>query len=300
MTEKTQDYVRPFILRQGGVRGRFAVLDQTVDTILRKQNYPEAIARLVGEAIVVCALVANGFKLRHRFSIQLKTDGELRLLMAEFTAGGEMRAYASFDDAARSYSAEQAYNLVGRGTMAMIIDNGPGSEPYQGIVPLTGGDFAESVEFYFNQSDQIDTVIRLGVAQQQEPETKYLARGVLLQNLPAEGGLAVGDDEDAFVTAQALLHTLKDVELYDEGLNANQLLYNLFHEMEVAVLDDQQVHFGCSCTRERIGVAICVYDQEGVENLPPQEMIAADCQFCGEQYVFSGAELKILQEENQS
>lgn len=209
LTKQSKDFVRPFLLRRSGVRGRVAHLNETVNDVLSRQDYPEAVARLVGEALLVCALVASGFKLRHRFSLQIKTDGEVRLIMAEYTTDGTMRAYASFDDAARLIPMEQAHNLLGRGTMAMIIDHGPGTEPYQGIVPLSGGDIAESVQEYFGQSDQIPTSIRVAMAQQIEPDNSYMASGILVQHLPGEGGHD-GHDEDDFVAADAIMHTIHD------------------------------------------------------------------------------------------
>ncbi len=291
LTEQSKDFVRPFLLRRSGVRGRVAHLNETVNDVLSRQDYPEAVARLVGEALLVCALVASGFKLRHRFSLQIKTDGEVRLIMAEYTTDGTMRAYASFDDAARLIPMEQAHNLLGRGTMAMIIDHGPGTEPYQGIVPLSGGDIAESVQEYFGQSDQIPTSIRVAMAQQIEPDNSYMASGILVQHLPGEGGHD-GHDEDDFVAADAIMHTIHDSELCDVGFDANGLLYKLFHEHEVAVLDDAPVCFGCSCSHQRIADAIRLYDKEGIAELEDAQMVDASCQFCGHVYEFSGGELK--------
>ncbi len=291
LAEVPGDFVRPFFLRLSGVRGRVAHLNETVNQVLSRQNYPEAVARLVGEALLVCALVASGFKLRHRFSLQIKTDGEVRLIMAEYTADGTMRAYASFDDGARLVPMEQAHNLLGRGTMAMIIDHGPGTEPYQGIVPLTGGDIAESVEEYFGQSDQIPTSIRVAIAEQKEPDQSFMATGILVQHLPGEGGHD-GQDEDGFVAADAIMHTIHDGELCDVAFDANQLLFKLFHEYDVAVLDDAKVCFGCSCSHERIAAAIRLYDKDGIAELKDDQVVDASCQFCGHVYEFKGLELK--------
>ncbi len=298
LTEASGDFVRPFLLRLSGVRGRVAHLNETVNEVLSRQSYPEAVTRLVGEALLVCALVASGFKLRHRFSLQIKSDGEVRLIMAEYTADGTMRAYASFDDGARLVPMEQAHNLLGRGTMAMIIDHGPGTEPYQGIVPLTGGDIAESVEAYFGQSDQIPTSIRVAIAEQKEPDHAFMATGIMVQHLPGEGGHDGhdghdGQDEDGFVATNAIMHTIHDGELCDVAFDANQLLFKLFHEYDVAVLDDAQVRFGCSCSHERIAAAICLYDKDGIAELEDDQVVDASCQFCGHVYEFKGAELKL-------
>ncbi len=300
MTEEhtpSLDFIRPFLLGSSRVRGRIARLDDTLTNILSRHEYPEAVRRLVGETLVICALIATGLKIKHRFSVQVKTDAEIKLLMAEYNVDGTMRAYASFDDGAHGVPIEQAYTLIGRGTMTMIVEQGAGTQPYQGIVPLEGGDLAESVEIYFGQSDQIPTSVRLCFVEEHEPGACFRVSGIMIQQLPDHGGVdapaaSQSHLDDAFPMAHALLHTVRDDELIVDHDEANNLLFKLFHEMDVSVFEDHHISFGCSCSWERIGRAICLYDAEGVENMTNEAQVEANCQFCGAHYEFQGERLK--------
>src|ERR1700735_5346332 len=250
------DTILPFEVAALDLRGRVARLGPAVDTILTARNYPPPVAKLLGEAIVLTALLGSALKFEGRFILQTQSDGPVRMLVVDFTTPGTLRACARFDAAlvaaAMAAGAADAGALLGRGHLAMTIDQGPEMSRYQGLVALTGGSLEDAAHEYFLRSEQIPTRVRLAVAEELSagaggPRHRWRAGGMLLQFLPKKAERMRGPDldpgdapegvilpevpeDDAWVEGQTLIATVEDIELIDPDISSERLLYRLFHE----------------------------------------------------------------------
>ena len=152
------DTVLPFQLDRSDIRGRVARLDGTLDRVLAQHDYPPAIEALVAEMTLLTALIGQTIKLRWKLSLQVRGDGPARLIATDFYAparDGEparLRAYASYDEE-RVDPLSKPFDLIGKGYFAILIDQGEGMTPYQGITPIAGGSLAACAETYFAQSE---------------------------------------------------------------------------------------------------------------------------------------------------
>jgi len=137
------DTVLPFEVAPLDLRGRVVRLGPVVDNILSGHNYPEPVAKLLGEAIVLGVLLGTALKFEGRFILQTKTDGPVPMLVVDFTTPDKVRACARFDKdrvaAAIAARKTEAGSLLGRGHLAMTIDQGGDMSRYQGLVALEGG-----------------------------------------------------------------------------------------------------------------------------------------------------------------
>src|SRR6476646_5007097 len=169
------DTVQPFEVSALDLRGRVVRLGPAVDTILSGHDYPEPVAQLLGEAIVLGVLLGTALKFEGRFILQTKTDGPVGMLVVDFTTPDRVRACARFDRQAVadaiSAGRKDAGALLGRGHLAMTIDQGGSTSRYQGLVALEGGSLEDAAHEYFLRSEQIPTRVRLAVAEE------YLAGG---------------------------------------------------------------------------------------------------------------------------
>src|SRR5690606_27717968 len=242
------------------------------DTILSRHNYPAPVARLLGEAVVLSALIGSSLKFDGRFIMQTQTDGPVNLIVVDFDAPDGMRGYARFDHDALLKAAEEGRTkpgeLLGNGHLAMTIDQGPHTERYQGIVALQGHSLEEVAHTYFMQSEQIPTQVRLAVAefmQKGDHRPHWRAGGVLIQHLPEHGMSRQADlpgdgnfdnpdriDADGWTEARALLATLDDLELADPDLTSERLLFRLYHETGVRVFTPLPMVERCSCSADGI------------------------------------------------
>ncbi|MEL6610290.1 MAG: Hsp33 family molecular chaperone HslO [Pseudomonadota bacterium] len=306
------DTVLPFQLDRSDIRGRVARLDGVLDEVLSQHDYPTGIEALVAEMSLLTALIGQTIKLRWKLSLQVRGDGPARLIATDYYGPAEegeparIRAYASFDKDRFDETAEP-FSQIGKGYFAILIDQGQGMTPYQGITPIAGGSLSACAETYFAQSEQLPTRFSLTYGRSSapgEPES-WRAGGVMLQHMPeaspfvatdgssGEGGLLQAADildEDAgenWLRANTLLDTVEDLELIGPSVQPTELLTRLFHEEQPRVFDAQPVKFGCTCSADRVRQSLSIYSARDIAHMTLDNgTVTADCQFCGAHYSF--------------
>src|SRR6202521_5206787 len=154
------DAVLPFEVSSLDLRGRLTRLGPALDRVLGGHDYPRPVATLLGEAIVLTTLLGSSLKFEGRFILQTQTDGPVSFLIVDFQAPDRLRAYARFD-ARRLKDGQDSGSLLGKGHLAMTIDQGPDMSRYQGLVALEGGNLEDAAHEYFLRSEQIPTRVRL-------------------------------------------------------------------------------------------------------------------------------------------
>ena len=164
------DTILPFEVAALDLRGRVVRLGPAVDEILGRHDYPPPVANLLGEAIALAVLFGSSLKFEGRFILQTQTDGPVRMLVVDYSTSGQIRACARFDKnrVAEAIAANAATPgaLLGRGHLAMTIDQGGDMSRYQGVVALDGGGLEAAAHEYFRRSEQIPTRVRLAVAEE--------------------------------------------------------------------------------------------------------------------------------------
>lgn len=311
------DTVLPFQLDNADVRGRVARLDGALQEILGQHNYPTPVAALVAEAVLLTAMIGQTIGLRWKLSLQIRGDGPVRLIATDFYAAkadgepAKVRAYASFD-ADRLDADVAPFENIGKGMFAVLIDQGAGMAPYQGITPLAGGSLAACAETYFAQSEQLPTRFEISVAESARPgeEAKWRGGGVMLQHMPKAGlhaikdapsggdGLLTGDDlldgdeSDNWNRVNVLLSSVETLELIGPHVSPDTLLVRLFHEEEPRIYDTLPVKFGCTCGPEKVEQTMSIYSAKDIGHMTNDEgKVTADCQFCGAHYEFEPSAL---------
>src|ERR1700687_4872266 len=185
------DAVLPFEVASLDLRGRLTRLGPALDDVLTRHDYPAPVGKLLGEAIVLTTLLGSSLKFEGRFILQTQTDGPVSFLIVDFQAPDRLRAYARFD-AKRLKDGQDSAALLGKGHLAMTIDQGPDMSRYQGLVALEGGTLEDAAHEYFLRSEQIPTRVRLAVAEELRagtsgPRHRWRAGGMLLPVPPQKG-----------------------------------------------------------------------------------------------------------------
>ena len=314
------DIVIPFAVTPLDVRGRLVRLGPALDVLLANHGYPDEVARAVGEAAALTALLGTSLKFDGRFQFQTRSDGVIDLLVVDFDAPDRLRAFARFDEeklaAARTAGDATPAALLGKGHLAFTIDQGPDMSRYQGVVALEGQGLEAAAHEYFLRSEQIPTLVRLAVGEIMGAEAtgRWRAGGLIVQFLPdsperrrmedlppgdapADVGPAPGNDgfreDDAWSEARALAGTLEDHELVDPDLSSERLLYRLFHERGVTVFEPGALRHACRCSREGIETMLRQFTpQERRDMIGDDGRIGVTCEFCGVKREFEPASVE--------
>lgn len=318
------DTVLPFRLARSNMRGRVVRLEKSLQTILDQHRYPGAVSALVSEAVLLTVLIGQTVPLGWKFSLQIRGEGAVYLIATDYMApategeAAKIRAYAGFDAGEVVSSRAAPFDLLGKGVFGVTIDQGPGTRPYQGITPLSGGSLGACAETYFAQSEQLATRFALIGAEAQEPGQGALWRagGLMVQQMPESGGYAPdapsgeeglmsADDaaalsgrEEDWSRVNILMQTVEAHELIGPHISPERLLLRLFHEEEASVFDAQVVEFGCTCSADRVRRAMYQYSAKDIAHMTTDDgTLTADCQFCSAHYVFDPATLGFESDE---
>jgi molecular chaperone Hsp33 len=312
------DAILPFAVDSLDLRGRVVRLGPSLDSLLSAHDYPEPVSKLLGEAVVLTVLLGSSLKFDGRFILQTQSDGPVRMLVVDFVSPGRVRACARIDSrafaAATAEGRLSAGDLLGRGHLAMTIDQGAGMNRYQGLVALEGGSLEDAAHEYFLRSEQIPTRVRLAVAEEYNaqgdgPRRAWRAGGMLLQFLPhkaermrgpdlapgdAPEGAAVHDlpEDESWVAGRSLVATVEDIELIDPQVSGERLLYRLFHEHGVRVFRPVDVVAKCSCSRDGVSDMLNSFSQDDRDHMVEDGVISVTCEFCNANYRFDPAELR--------
>mgnify|MGYP005844018953 CR=1 FL=1 len=290
------DLLRPFQLDRTQLRGRLVRLGATVDQVLRTHAYPAAVSDQLGELLLLAGGLAGGLKFAGSFSLQVRGDGPVGLMVADCTNDGRMRGYASFD--AVRLAADTALAgpaLVGSGLLALTVDQTTsGGELYQGIVELAGATLSESMRRYFHRSEQVPTAIRTALGQ--DPHSgSWRAGALIVQSMPGHGAATPEERSEDWQRTMLLMETVRDEELLDPMLPPDDLLWRLFHEEQVRVFAPLALTPGCSCDEQRVANVLRSFTAEELADMQlPDGAVAVTCQFCSRSYRFGPERLARL------
>ncbi|SDQ83260.1 Hsp33 family molecular chaperone [Pseudovibrio sp. Tun.PSC04-5.I4] len=305
------DAVVPFTVEALDIRGRVINMGPVLNSILARHQYPGPVNKLLSKAIVLTAMLGSTLKFEGRLTLQAQSDGAVSMLVVDFNAPDGLRAMAQFDAAKVADVASQdgfkPDHLLGKGHLAFTIDQGAHTSRYQGIVVLDGTTLEEAAHEYFQKSEQIPTLLRLGVAEmltkseEGGADHSWTAGGIMVQFLPQSpdrmkqadihpGDAPEGhehhamDEDDAWIEARSLAETVKDDELTDPNLTVEGLLYRLFHEHGASVYTPQNVSDKCSCSAEKITAMIQSFSEEDKTEMKAEGMVHIKCDFCSMDY----------------
>ena len=279
-----------FTVTERNVRGRLLRLGPALTAILHAHDYPPLLAKTLAEALTVTALLGDLLrKSDGEITVQAQSDdGPVDLLVCDYRAGA-LRGYMRFDAerVAQLAPDSKLETIFGKAYLAITLEQSASDERYQGIVPLEGDSFAHGFETYFSQSEQIPTLIRVGL--QDNGEAGFVAGGMIVQYLPQgeHGGprLSEQPDHPDWQHVRILSETLTAAELTDTALPLEDLLWRLFHEDPVHLLPVTAVSRGCRCSPTRIRDVLSRFPTSEIDHMRTADgKVHVDCQFCARSF----------------
>jgi molecular chaperone Hsp33 len=285
-----RDCLHRFIFEHYPIRGHLVHLDAAWRALIEHREYPAAIRDTLGEAAAASLLLAATIKFEGVLSLQLQGEGPVHLMLVQCTSGLGVRGLARYRDAeADAEPASGIAGLIGPGNLTVTLETDEGAQRYQGIVPITGERLADSLQVYFENSEQLPTRLWLYA-------DAHGASGMLLQRLGGEGeppGADAAAIEDAWRRVQLIGETLTTEEL--RTLTDAEILHRLFNEDDVRLFEASPVYFRCRCSRERVGGMLQgLGEAETRSVLEERGEVEVRCDFCNRAYVFDAVDVAQL------
>ncbi len=279
------DTLHRFMLEEAGVRGEWVHLDAAWQALLERHEYPPVVRDLLGQAYAAVALVAATLKFDGSLILQITGSGPVHLLVTQADGQGRVRGLARFHQTPPTEASLS--DCVGADARLMLtLDPGDGSERYQGVVELEGGDLARALDVYFERSEQIPTRVWLAA-------DATRAAGLLLQGVPADDGQPLSRGSEDWNRTTILADTVTPAELL--VLDANTLLGRLFAEERVRLFDGTPVAFHCSCSREKIAETLRSLGRDEIRDIVAEQgAVDVTCEFCNADYHFDAVDAEAL------
>lgn len=283
------DRVLGFTVPGRNARGRVARLGPALREVLAAHDYPAPLARILGEALMLTALI--GATLREdegTVTLQAQAQGgPVDLLVCDYRQGN-VRGYLRCDPDRQDEVGQGAMlaDIFGEGYLAITLDQTAAAERYQGIVPLEGDTLCHAVEGYFSTSEQIPTLIRVGIDERPEG---WVAGGMLVQHLPKSevGGprLFAQEGHPDWQHVRVLAETVTSEELTDPGLPLETLLWRLFNEDEIRVTPAVDLRRYCRCSPEHFRTVLARFPEAELATMRDADgHVNVDCEFCSSTY----------------
>jgi len=292
-----RDCLHRFIFERYPIRGHLVHLDAAWRALIEHRDYPMPVRDALGEAVAASLLLAATIKFEGVLSLQMQGDGPVHLLLAQCTGGLGVRGLARYReagsdaDSARIGDSIGTGDLIGTGNLTVTLETDDGAQRYQGIVPLAGQRLAESLQVYFENSEQLPTRLWLHA-------DSLGASGMLLQKLPgAESPAGIAADaaviDDAWRRVQLIGETLTPEEL--RTLADVEILHRLFNEDDIRLFEPAPVYFRCRCSRERVGGMLqSLGEAESRSVLAERGTVEVHCDFCNRAYLFDAVDIAQL------
>lgn len=281
-----------FVFVDADVRGNIVRLGDSFKQMTAPHDYPREVQELLGEFLAAALLLSDTIKFEGRLTLQANGQGNIRLLMAEATHEGAVRGIAQLEEAApaNAFKDKNLLQLLSDGkltggTLTVTVE-ARGRERYQSIVPLLGETLAECLESYFQQSEQLNTFIRLSADSTQ-------ASGMLIQQLPVQMEQDLAQRADRWQTIRVLAGTITGAELMAEANSV--LLQHLFVDENIQMFGETSVRFQCSCSEQRMaGALVSLGELELASLFEERQTLALTCEFCGAHYNIDNKKLMQL------
>lgn len=267
------DQLVRFLFREKDVRGEIVQVAASLDLMLQNHQYTQPVKQLLAELVAATSLLTATLKFEGQIAVQIQGDGPVKFAAVNGNNKQQFRGVVRMQS---EVTGDSFLELIGQGFLLVTITPDQG-ERYQGVIPVTGNSLSETLEAYFNQSEQLPTRIYLHT---DIGEVHNKAAGLLLQVLPVDQDKAKQD----FAELEQLTDTITAEELLT--LAPEDMLYRLFHQEVVELFPAQKVEFVCGCSRDKCEAAIISLGQAAIEEHIAEGKLDISCEYCNTTYHF--------------
>lgn len=290
-----EDYLLKAVDKEKKIRMVVAATAGVVDEASRRHHTSATASAALGRIMTAALMMGSDLKANEDL-ITVKVDGQgpAGSIIATANSQGEVRAFIANPqaDLPSVYPGKLAVGeLVGRDGFFEVSRDMGLKQPFVGRTPLISGEIAEDLANYFLRSEQIPSLVSLGVLVGPDLGIQS-AGGLIIQALPGAADELLEIIERNVAGIGPLSHALHEFNSLEE------MLVMVAHGLEYDVVGSLSLQYRCNCSYERLaGILASLSRDEIVEICDNNGTIEVCCNFCNEKYVFRGDDLLALKSE---
>jgi molecular chaperone Hsp33 len=286
----------------GQIRCMAAVTTRTVAEGARRHGTSHTVTAALGRALTGTLLLGAGQKEFDRLTVRFDCRGPVGGITAETDKGGRVRGYVRNPEADAPLNGGKfdVGGVVGEGMLYVTYESGYDvglyREPYRGAVPIVSGEIGEDFAYYLAKSEQIPSAVMLGVlVRARESGESYVeaAGGLMIQVMPG------ADEKVVAAVERSVGATPHTTALIREGARPSDMLRAALGDVPFEVLEEREVSFGCTCSRDRVVSLVSSIEHGELEAMLREDRGATlTCHFCNESYKIDEPELEGIVEQS--
>ena len=246
-----------------------------------------ALGRLMAGALMMGGMLKDE---KDILTLQIRGAGSVHGITATADAAGHVKGYADNPQAMMSPNSVGKLDVggvIGAGVLHVMKDMGL-KEPYVSTITLQTGEIADDLTYYFAASEQVPSVVALGVLMNRD-NTVRQAGGFIVQLMPFTSEEIISRLEEKLTKITSV------TELLEEGKTPEELLESVLGELGLEITDRMPVSFRCDCSRERVEKVLLSLGKKDLQEMRGEgKEVELHCHFCNRNYTFSVEEVERL------
>ena len=288
--QNSKDTLHRFIFEDTDIRGNYVRLNHTIEDATQHQALPINLHIALGELMVASTLLVSTLKLEGSLTLQIQTNGPLKLLIAECNENLGIRGTVKWSGPIESLS---PIDLIKEGRFMITLIQKKAKSPYQGIVPMEGNSISELLENYMLRSEQIQTKLWIDAQD-------GIFHGLLIQKLPFNSSAEMLDPNTIKNTWQNIVASAtQSFKFVRPKLKAPEILQTIFPSETIRLFDPTFPKFACSCSKKSVENMLRLIGKKECKSIiEEQSSITIHCDFCNECYKYSEEEVDFVFNES--
>lgn len=281
------------ITKDGFFKISAVVSTETVEQSRKFHNSSPVATAALGRLLTAGLLMGGELKEDNaKLTLQMSGDGPLGRVIVSANSKGEVKGYAEnpqIDMPLNEKGKLDVGGAIGKGTLSVIKDLGL-KEPYIGQVAIQTGEVGDDLAYYFMQSEQVPSVVALGVLVDRDFSVKC-AGGFIIQVMPE------CNDESLTMLENSIAGIMSVTEMLSQGMDGADMIKYAMLGFDTEILEESEVGYVCDCSRERMECAIVSLGKAEIDAIiKEQGQAEIVCSFCNKPYVFNAEELEAMRD----
>lgn len=273
-----------FFLKEGIIKGHFCRLSNSITKALENHEYPLQINSLLAEMAAISQCFTMDIKSKSRATIQIMGTSPVKLALVNSTDSKSFRCCATLNNnllkSENNLSLPMLFGANGKLIFTVDFEN----QHYQTIVELNAHTLQECFQYYFTQSQQVQSIVLVSSKTQ---NNKTESAALLLQKTPPACEQDCELENELWHATSCFAATIKSHEILSSGPSMEKLIELVFADLSPTVSRETFLDFQCTCNKDKL--------LNILKNLEPhsddQQNLEICCEYCGKKYLIDSTEI---------